>query len=121
MFRTTRSRTALLLESAALCIDCESVSSAASDECPVCGSHSLLNLARVLGGTLLARKSYRLDESENGTLFDLSMTITLQHLPARQVNRILEHITRVLAPRLGQGWSTFHIEVDPIANGRKAA
>ena len=40
------------LMNAVLCADCEVVSDSASDVCAVCGSHSLLSLGRVLGGSI---------------------------------------------------------------------
>ena len=40
------------LVNAVLCADCEVISDSATDVCEVCGSHSLLSLGRVLGGTI---------------------------------------------------------------------
>ncbi len=40
------------LLNAVLCADCEVISDSATDVCEVCGSHSLLSLGRVLGGTI---------------------------------------------------------------------
>ncbi len=40
------------LMNAVLCADCEVISDSASDVCEVCGSHSLLSLGRVLGGSI---------------------------------------------------------------------
>ena len=41
---------ALHLSRAVLCVQCESVSDCNKESCPVCGSASLMNLARVLNG-----------------------------------------------------------------------
>jgi hypothetical protein len=40
------------LQNAVFCTDCEVISDSPHDTCRVCGSHSLLSLSRILGGTL---------------------------------------------------------------------
>ncbi|HEY4930568.1 MAG TPA: hypothetical protein VII23_03270 [Terriglobales bacterium] len=40
------------LLSAVLCADCEVISDSTGDVCAVCGSHSLISLSRVLGGSV---------------------------------------------------------------------
>jgi hypothetical protein len=40
------------LQNAVLCADCDCVSDSPHDKCLVCGSRSLFNIARVLGGNL---------------------------------------------------------------------
>lgn len=42
----------LPLLDAVLCADCEMISNSRGDCCVVCGSRSLLNLARILGGSI---------------------------------------------------------------------
>jgi hypothetical protein len=49
----------VLLNRAMLCLDCEVISQSRGDECPACGSRSLLCLARVLGGSLRHDQSAR--------------------------------------------------------------
>ena len=41
------------LRDAVLCADCEFITDTTDDQCLVCGGHALLNLSKVLGGTLL--------------------------------------------------------------------
>ena len=43
---------AISLKSAVLCADCDVVSDSPHDYCLVCGSRSLLNVSRLLGGML---------------------------------------------------------------------
>ncbi len=43
---------AVCLQNAVLCADCDCVSDSPHDKCLVCGSRSLFNIARVLGGNL---------------------------------------------------------------------
>lgn len=41
------------LRDALLCADCEFITDTTDSQCLVCGGHALLNLSKVLGGTLL--------------------------------------------------------------------
>jgi len=50
--KPTRVLNAVPLENAVLCAQCDVVSDSPHDVCMVCGSHSLLNIARVFGGNL---------------------------------------------------------------------
>ena len=43
---------AICLKSAVLCAECDVVSDSPQDHCLVCGSRSLFNIARLLGGSL---------------------------------------------------------------------
>ena len=45
---------AVSLQNAVLCAECDVVSDSPQDRCLVCGSPSLFNISRVLGGTLRA-------------------------------------------------------------------
>jgi len=51
-FQTGRSVNAVALQNAALCAECDVVSASPHDRCLVCGSCSLFNIARMLGGNL---------------------------------------------------------------------
>jgi len=43
---------AIHLGDAVLCADCEVISESMNDECSACGSRSLMNIERMLGGSL---------------------------------------------------------------------
>lgn len=45
------------LQNAVLCADCDVVSDSPHDHCLVCGSHSLLNMARLLGGMMPSQRA----------------------------------------------------------------
>jgi hypothetical protein len=47
-----RSLNAVALQSAVLCAECDIVSDSPHDICMVCGSRSLVNICRILGGKL---------------------------------------------------------------------
>lgn len=51
----------LSLLDAVLCADCEMISDSRGDCCLVCGSRSLLNVSRVLGGSAGAVRAQRID------------------------------------------------------------
>ena len=52
------------LINAVLCADCEVISDSAGEVCSVCGSRSLLNVARVLGGSVGGERAVVLPEEE---------------------------------------------------------
>jgi hypothetical protein len=52
---------AICLQNAVLCADCEVISDSAHETCLVCGSHSLMSLSRVLGGTLPVQRARLVD------------------------------------------------------------
>jgi hypothetical protein len=52
------------LMTAVLCADCEVISDSPGDECSVCGSRSLLNLGRVLGGCIGDERAVLLPEQD---------------------------------------------------------
>jgi hypothetical protein len=51
-FQVGRALNAVALQNAVLCADCDVVSDSPHDRCLVCGSRSLFNIARMLGGNL---------------------------------------------------------------------
>lgn len=70
----TRSLNAVALQNAVLCAECDVVSDSPHDMCLVCGSRSLVNISRMLGGTL-PRNRVRLVNS--GTV-ELSEQVVLR-------------------------------------------
>ncbi len=101
------------LKSAFLCVDCESVSNTHSDECPICGSHSLLSLAGMMGGTLLDYKATRV-EKQKLLLFDVEIRIEMKHMEGREVSAAIESISSVVGEKLGRSRALIHINVDPV-------
>jgi hypothetical protein len=49
------------LQNAVLCADCDSVSDSPHDHCLVCGSRSLFNISRLLGGMLPSQRAKLVD------------------------------------------------------------
>ena len=110
---------AVPLQGAVLCVNCECVTSGRLDECPVCGSRSLLNIGHMLGGIPLSDQAAS-STGRNIVLFDLTLTIELKQMDTRDVNTALERITRLIGPRLAQGCASLHANVEPVIAARIA-
>ena len=116
MFAGTRNRLdagVLPLSNAVFCLDCEVISSSRGDECSACKGRSLLSLARLLGGSLLAHRAQR--EGESG-LFDITITIESQQMHAKDLSAMVERLTSVIGPMLASDRASFHINVKPRAD-----
>lgn len=66
------------LQNAVLCADCEVISDSPHDACRVCGSHSLLSLACVLGGPLPARRTKVVCDDAQQVLFTMPLLTATQ-------------------------------------------
>ena len=51
----------ILLQNAVLCAECDVVSDSPNDHCLVCGSRSLFNISRLLGGMLPSQRATLID------------------------------------------------------------
>jgi len=102
----------LPLWNAVFCLDCEVISSSRGDECPACKSRSLVSLARMLGGSLLAHKAEHSHECESG-LFDITIVVELQQVHAKDLSTTVERLTGVIGPKLAGDRASFHVNVKP--------
>lgn len=100
------------LWNAVFCLDCEVISSSRGDECAACKGRSLVSLARILGGSLLAHKAQHFQEWKSG-LVDITMTIELQQMHAKDLSTTVEKLTSVIGPKLAGDGASFHINVKP--------
>jgi hypothetical protein len=103
---------ALPLWNAVFCLDCEVISSSRGNECPACKSRSLVSLARMLGGSLLAHRAQHSQECES-KLFDITITVELQQMHAKDLSTTVERLTSVIGPKLARDRASFHINVRP--------
>jgi hypothetical protein len=103
----------LPLSNAVFCLDCEVISSSRGDECATCKSRSLVSLARMLGGSLLAHRAQQ--EWESG-LFEITITIELLQMHAKDLSTTVERLTSVIGPRLARDRASFHIKVKPVVD-----
>lgn len=118
MFELSKQRlgaAGLPLWNAVFCLDCEVISNSQGDACPVCSGRSLVNLARVLGGSLFAHRELPPEEREN-QLFDIIIAVELKQMYAKDLTAMLERLTSVIAPKLARDQATFHISVKPSAD-----
>jgi len=105
----------LPLLNAVFCLDCEVISSSRGDECPACKSRSLVSLARMLGGSLLAHKAQHSHPNGNG-LFDVTIAVELQQVHAKDLSTTVERLTSVIGPKLAGDRASFHINVKPAVD-----
>lgn len=104
----------LPLWNAVFCLDCEVICSSRGDECPACKGRSLVSLARMLGGSLLAHREQHSHECEGG-LFDITIAVELQKMHAKDLSTTVERLTSVIGPQLAGDRASFHIQVKPAA------
>jgi hypothetical protein len=62
------------LQEAVLCANCEVISEGRNGHCAGCGSQSLLNLSRVLGGTIEPELSFGFAETEPAVCDDVCVS-----------------------------------------------
>ena len=118
MFARTRNHLdagVLPLWNAIFCLDCEVISSSRGDECAACKSRSLVSLARMLGGSLLTHRAQHFQEWEGG-LFDITSTVELQEMHAKDLSTTVERLTSVIGPELARDRASFHVNVKPGAD-----
>ena len=99
---------------AIFCMDCETLSTSRTDQCPVCQGHSLVSLVRMIGGSLLGQKLHRL-RGPAEVLFEVTLTIRMHQTRAEDLSATLEGLTNIINPQLGRGQASFHVNVEPEA------
>jgi len=104
----------LPLWNAVFCFDCEAISSNSGDECPSCKGRSIVSLARILGGSLVAHRIQKSQES--GDTFDVTITVDLLQMYAKDLSTVLERITNVIARQLARDKGTCHVHVSPTTD-----
>jgi hypothetical protein len=100
------------LHNAVFCVDCETVSNSQHDACSVCGSHSLTNLFRMLGGTLRSQKPQSTEDCAKTAKYNLELTAKVHGIPATELNHVMESITR-LAEVCGD-LESLHVNVESV-------
>jgi len=92
---------AVPLLNAVFCADCETISNSPHDACTVCGSRSLINLFRMLGGTVRSQKPQSAEDHAKTAEYNLELTVKVHEIPANEVNRVIESISRLGVRRSG--------------------
>src|ERR1700694_3218809 len=112
--RTNLDAGVLPLWNAVFCLDCEFISSSRGEECAACKSRSLVSLARMLGGSLLAHRAQHFQEE--GELFDITITVELQKMHGKDLSTTVERLTSVIGPKLARDRASFHVSVKPAVD-----
>jgi hypothetical protein len=99
------------LKTAVFCLDCETIASSSGDECPVCGSRSLVSLARMLGGNLFRRGRNRVQASEDASL-DATISLELHDVKTSDLNSAIDQLTQAIGA-LAKGSADIHVDVEP--------
>lgn len=71
----------------------------------------------MLGGSLFAHRAQQSHEEECA-LFDITITVELQEMDAKDLTAMLERISTVIAPKLARDRATFRINVKPTTDRR---
>jgi hypothetical protein len=100
------------LEQAVFCANCETVSNSSHDACQVCGSHSLVSLLRMLGGTLRGNNG----QPEELLKYNLVLTVKVNEVSAADLNRSIEALTRLA--QVGKDIEALHIKVETVLAAR---
>jgi hypothetical protein len=69
----------------------------------------------MLGGSLMARRAQHFQEWE-GRLFDITITVELQEMHAKDLSTTVERLTSVIGPKLAGDRASFHINVKPAVD-----
>jgi hypothetical protein len=103
---------AVPLLKAVFCVDCETISNSPHDVCTVCGSPSLTNVFRMLGGSLRSQSTHSAADLPKTAKYNLELTIKVHEVPANELNRAIESISR-LAEVCGD-LESLHINVESV-------
>ena len=103
---------AVPLLNAVFCVDCETISNSPHDACTVCGSHSLINLFRMLGGTLRSQKPHSTADRAKTARYTLELTASVHEIPATQLTHAIELITRLA--EVGGDVKCLHINIESV-------
>jgi hypothetical protein len=95
------------LQQAVFCVDCETVSNSPHDACKVCGSHSLVSLFRMLGGTLRGNK-----QPEEPIKYNLELTVRVQEVSGTDLNRAINAVMRLA--EVGSDLQCLHMNVESV-------
>jgi len=87
---TEEGLSAVPLHNAVFCVDCETVRNSQHDACSGCGSHSLISLFRMLGGTLRSQKPQSAADHSKTAKYNLELAAKVHEIPENELNRAIE-------------------------------
>ena len=80
----------------------------------VCGSHSLLNLFRMVGGTLRSQKTQLAGDGAKTAKYNLELIAKVREIPAIELSIIIESMTRLA--EAGGAVESLRINVETVSN-----
>jgi hypothetical protein len=80
------------LQNAVFCVNCETVSNSPHDACKICGSHSLINVSRMIRGTLWNRDH---QFSSTRGKYRLELAAKVREIAATDLNLLLGLVSRL--------------------------
>jgi len=107
-----RGLSAVPLLNAVFCVDCEIISNSPHDVCTVCGSRSLLNLFRMVGGALQSQKTLLDGDGAKTTKYNLELIAKVREIPATELSPIIESMTRLA--QAGRAVESLRINVETV-------
>ncbi len=105
---------AVPLLNAVFCAECETITDSPHDACTICGSHSLTNLFRMVGGTLRSQKAQSAGDRAKTAKYNLELTVKMNKIPAAQLNHVIEFVSQLA--EVGGEVEAIHINVEPVAD-----
>jgi hypothetical protein len=104
---------AVPLLNAVYCAGCETISNSPHEACTICGSHSLISLCRLLGGTLQSQKVQVATAKYN-----LELTAKVHEVPATELNQLIQSITHLA--EVGGHLEWLHINAECVLDTKDA-
>jgi ribosomal protein S2 len=109
----SRSVSAIPLLNAVFCADCETITNSPHEGCAICGSRSLINLFRMVGGTLRNQKIQSIESSTKTANYNLELNVKVRELPGNELNRLIESMNRLAEVCGGVESVHTHVEFVP--------
>lgn len=107
---------AVPLRDAVFCADCETISNSPHEGCAICGSHSLINLFRMVGGTLQNQKVQSIEGPAKTASYNLELDVKVHELPGSEMTRIIESMNRLA--ETCSGVEFVHIKVEFVSDSQ---
>ena len=96
---------AIPLQNAVYCVNCDLITNSPHDACGVCGSHSVVGVSRMWQLTLAGAPA-------NAARYKVNFTVDVREIPANGLNESTKLLSRLA--ELGGDVQTLHIKVDPV-------
>ncbi len=108
--------TAVPLLNAVFCANCETVSNSPHDACTVCGSHSLISLYRILGGTVFGQRQQPTEDQAKTARYNLELTANVHDVPGTELSYAMEVVTRLA--QAGGDVKRLHINIESVSDAQ---